>query len=182
VCLEGARAFAAHPSHKRLSSSHVYRILECSCELCGVSTHSSGPCSDITATLSGGNTHVHGPQGSDSVSLSTTQDEETPLIAAARDGYSEIVQELLQHGASNIQDEVSQRLCMFPHLCEVLRFLLYLLLVDTCTCNYIVHVNSGIFVELYCCALHTDTTRIIWQLWTEVSSPHVHTHMYIYMQ
>ena len=87
---------------------------------------------------------VHEPQGSDSVFCSTTQVGETPLmVAAADEGYNDIVQELLKHGASvNIQDEVSQRPCMFPHLCEVLQSLLCLLLVDTCTCKYIVYVHK----------------------------------------
>ena len=68
-----------------------------------------------------GSTHVHDPQGSDSVLWSTTQDGWTPLITAAKWGYNDIVQELLKHGASvNIQDRVSMRPCMFPHLCEVL--------------------------------------------------------------
>ena len=83
------------------------------------------------------------PQGSDSVLCSTTQDGGTPLIAAANEGYNDIVLELLKHGASvNMQDKVSQRPCMFPHLCEVLHSLLYLLLVDTCTCKYIVYVRK----------------------------------------
>ena len=83
------------------------------------------------------------PQGSDSVLFSTTQDGDTPLIAAAGEGYNDIVQELLKHGASvNIQNRVSQRPCMFPHLCEVLHSLLCLLLVDTCTCKYIVYVRK----------------------------------------
>ena len=66
----------------------------------------------------GGNTHVHDPQGSDSIfSCSTIQDGETPLMCAARDGYNDTVQELLKHGASvNIQDEVSQRPCY--HTCK----------------------------------------------------------------
>ena len=64
-----------------------------------------------------GSTHVHDPQGSDSVLWSTTQDGWTPLITAARGGYNDIVQELLKHGASvNVQDRVSQRPCMF-HTC-----------------------------------------------------------------
>ena len=58
----------------------------------------------------GGNTHVHDPQGSDSVFCSTTQDGETPLIAAADWGYNDIVLELLKHGASvDVQDRVSLR-------------------------------------------------------------------------
>ena len=70
-------------------------------------------------------THVHDPQGSDSVSRCTTQDGEIPLLTAARDGYNDIVQELLKHGASvNIQDWVSMRPCMLPHFCKVLHFVL----------------------------------------------------------
>ena len=72
------------------------------------------------------------PQGSDSVLCSTTQDGRTPLIAAAGEGYNDIVQELLKHGASvNVQDRVSQRPCMFPHLCEVLHSVFCWLLVCT---------------------------------------------------
>ena len=83
----------------------------------------------------GGITHVHDPQGSDSIfSCSTTQDGETPLMHAAGEGYNDIVQELLKHGASvNIQDEVSQRPCY--HTCKkclILFFLVCLLLV----CRY----------------------------------------------
>ena len=38
-------------------------------------------------------------------------------MVAADEGYNDIVLELLKHGASvNIQDEVSQRPCMF-HTC-----------------------------------------------------------------
>ena len=70
------------------------------------------PSSDATQ---GGRTHVHDPQGSDSVLWSTTQDGRIPLIAAAGEGYNDIVQELLKHGASvNVLDRVSQRPCMFP--------------------------------------------------------------------
>ena len=91
----------------------------------------------------GGSTHVHEPQGSDSVFCSTTQDGVTPLMVAADEGYNDIVLELLKHGASvNIQHKVSQRPCMSPHLCEVLHSLLCLLLVDTCTCKYIVYVRK----------------------------------------
>ena len=89
----------------------------------------------------GGNTHVHEPQDSDSAFCSTSQDGVTPLMVAADRGCNDIVLELLKHGASvNTQDRVSQRPCMFPHLCEVLHSLLCLLLVDTCTCKYIVYV------------------------------------------
>ena len=94
-------------------------------------------------TTHGGSTHVHEPQGSDSVFCSTTQNGVTPLMFAADEGYIDIVQELLKHGASvNIQGSVSQRPCMSPHLCEVLHSLLCLLLVDTCTCKYIVYVRK----------------------------------------
>ena len=66
------------------------------------------------------------------------------MVAAADEGYNDIVQELLKHGASvNVQDRVSQRPCMLPHLCEVLHSLLFLLLVDTCTCKYIVYVTGS---------------------------------------
>ena len=82
----------------------------------------------------GGNTHVHDPQGSDSVRWSTTQDGDTPLIAAADKGHNDIVQELLKHGASvNVQGMVSQRPCMFPHLCKVPHSLFCLLLACKCT-------------------------------------------------
>ena len=75
---------------------------------------------------------VVGPQGSDSLLCSTTQDGGTPLIAAARGGYNDIVQELLKRGASvNVQDRVNQRPCMFPHLCEVLHSVFCWLLVCT---------------------------------------------------
>ena len=68
--------------------------------------------------------------------LYTTQDGWTPLIAAAGGGYNDIVLELLKHGASvNIQDVVSHRPCMFPHLCKVLRSVFCWLLVYTCTCK-----------------------------------------------
>ena len=80
----------------------------------------------------GGSTHVHEPQGSDSVFCSTTQGGVTPLMVAADRGCNDIVLELLKHGASvNIQDEVSQRPCMFPHLCEVLHSVFCWLLVCT---------------------------------------------------
>ena len=123
--LEGARAVAAHPSHKRMCSSHVYRILECSCKLCESAPTPVGhavtslPSSHATQ---GGSTHVHDPQGRDSIfSYSTTQYRKTSLMWAAGVGYSDIVLELLKYGASvNIQDRVSQRPCMFPHLCKVL--------------------------------------------------------------
>ena len=136
MCLEGARALAAHPSHKRMCSSHVYRILECSCELCESASTAVGhavtslPSSHATQ---GGSTHVHDPQGSDRVfSCATTQGGNTPLIATAWWGYNDIVQELLKHGASvNIQDRVSQRPCMFPHLCKVLHSVFCWLLVCT---------------------------------------------------
>ena len=63
--LEGARALAAHPSHKGMCSSHVYRILECSCELC---ESASTPVDHAVTSLppshatQGGSTHVHDPQ------------------------------------------------------------------------------------------------------------------------
>ena len=94
-------------------------------------------------TTHGGSTHVHEPQGNDGVFCSTTQNGVTPLMATAHEGYNDVVLELLKHGASvNTQDEVSQRPCMFPHLCEVLHSLLCLLSVDTCTCKYIIYVHK----------------------------------------
>ena len=67
-----------------------------------------------------------------SVLCSTTQDGVTPLIAAAVWGCNDIVLELLKHGASvNVQDRVSQRPCMLPHLCEVLHSVFCWLLVCT---------------------------------------------------
>ena len=69
--------------------------------------------------------HVHGPHVSDSVFCSTTQTGETALMRAASEGYDDIVQELLKHGASvNVQDRVCHRPCMFPHLCKVLHHVL----------------------------------------------------------
>ena len=50
-----------------------------------------------------------------------------------------------------------------------------------------VNVQDRVIVELYCCALHTDTTvrhDVYCTLWTEVDWAHLHmyTHMYMYMQ
>ena len=89
--------------------------------------------------------------------------------------FNDIVQELLKHGASvNVQDSVSQRPCTVTHLCEVLHSVFCWL--------YGMYRSSGIIVELYCCALHTDTT--VWHdvyctLWTEVDWAHLHMYTHI---
>ena len=49
--------------------------------------------------------------------ISTAQDGRTPLICAAMGGYTNVVQELMKHGASvNAQDGVSQKLCVLSSL------------------------------------------------------------------
>ena len=114
-----------------------------------------------------GNTHVHDPQGSDSVfSRSTTQEGDTPLIAAADKGHNDIVQELLKHGASvNVQGRVSQRPCMFPQLCEVPHSVLCWLLVHT----------GGLWSCT--CALHTHTLLLKWTL---LISTCTHTYVHVH--
>ena len=127
----------------------------------------------------GGSTHVHDPQGSDSVLWSTTQSGRTPLVTAARWGYNDIVQELLKHGASvNIQDRVSQRPCMFPHLCKVLHSVLFWLLVCTqivedLWSSIVVHYTQTLLYDMMCIA-HYGLK------WTELLSTCTHTYVFLH--
>lgn len=78
--------------------------------------------------------HVSHTLGSEYIhSISTAQDGRTPLIRAAMGGYTDIVQELMKHGASvNAQDGVSQRLHV---LYAYSHFLMeYVIGTNVCTC------------------------------------------------